>query len=125
MKTVAIVSLITAALLFLVAGIIYLNPSTDIVRGKISFASESDYTQFKLALAQSYVRFNPRDVTVLASDPPIIVSFDNVLVKHDQPFPFGSRYPNSDGCLIPTMFGAVALIVGIIGRGFAWAEEQR
>jgi large-conductance mechanosensitive channel len=60
----------------------------DYYSGKEVFTTEEQYTKFKQSLVDSNAKWETKDMQVLSSDPPIIVSY-KVGVEKGQAFPYG------------------------------------
>ena len=57
--------------------------------GTVVFTTEEDYVDFKLAFAGEDVDL--LDVAILASEPPMIVSFEAQVSHYNYEFPYGER----------------------------------
>jgi len=82
--------------------------------GTVSFASETEYSQFKSALVEYDVKWRPGSMTVLSSEPPILVSFQGISTSKEMLFPYGTAHE---------VHGFLTWIVGIatfIGLVILW-----
>lgn len=89
----------------LVIGVfLLLSFGSNYYNGKMTFSTEQEYTQFKIALSNPAVSYEPTDLSVLSSAPPIIVSFSGIAVSQDATFPYGhdtsSRVYTSVGLIV-------------------------
>jgi len=89
------------------------------VSGKTVFNTTNEYIQFKQALANPLITIN--SITVLSSDPPIIVLY-NITRPADTPFPYdGNEFGNktvNDPLMNGLLFAAVISLCTGIGLLF-------
>ena len=81
--------------------------------GKEVFTNEQDYGAFKVAIASSEVDI--KDMTVLHSDPPIIVVY-TVRIPIDSTFAYGDRNEDthSANAMVGVVLGSMVIIFGFI-----------
>ena len=60
-------------------------------KGTLAFNSESEYAQFKQALIDAEADWSAGDITILSSEPPIIVKFERVKIDKSFEFPYGEQ----------------------------------
>lgn len=60
--------------------------------GSLIFYSEDDYTKFKQELINSNAKWDPGEISVLSSEPPIIVEFTDITIPKDYDFPYGKKW---------------------------------
>jgi hypothetical protein len=78
--------------------------------GKIAFASEGEYSDFKRAIAAPAVEYQANGISVLSSEPPIVVQF-TVKTPSGYNFPYGTH--DSQVKYMSLLMSAVLIFGGI------------
>jgi hypothetical protein len=81
--------------------------------GRVVFNSEADYSQFKTILSNSRISFDESNISALSSEPPIIVSFKDIIVPNNVNFPYGDKNGDIGIPLAMVVGGCLLLIVGM------------
>jgi hypothetical protein len=89
------------------SGIIVLAVThSPIYSGKEVFKTEEAYQEFKQALVDTNATYEPEMMSVLSSEPPIIVNFRNV-DTHGNEFDYGRK----ESELLNLLFAAVGIVI--------------
>ncbi len=115
-----------SGIIFIIFGILSISiPITDDWGGKryignLVFNTEQEYVQFKQAIVDTKASMNKMEV--LASTPPIIVSFDIIIKDNTLSFPYGetSRINSIGGGVFILLAG-----IGLILFGWFVPDENR
>jgi hypothetical protein len=86
--------------------------------GKITFNTEQEYSQFKTVLSDKDVTYQPEQISVLSSEPPIIVSFKDIKAASKYEFDYGERNNGRmiSGCILMGVGIIFIIVVLVIGR---------